>query len=59
VDALLAKHGLRLVAQTADTGVEILTVVDGCTGRAPARIPDAVVRQLGAWVNAEAASAVA
>jgi hypothetical protein len=59
VDALLARHGLRLVAQTGDTGVEVLTLVDGRTGRAPERIPDEVVRQLGAWVDAETASAVA
>ncbi len=59
VDALLARHGLQLIARTRATGDQVLTLVDGRTGRAPEQIPDEVVRQLGAWIDAAAGSAVA
>jgi hypothetical protein len=59
VDALLARHGLRLTAHPRESGGEVLRLVDDRTGRAPEQIPDEVVRQLGAWVDTEAGAAVA
>jgi hypothetical protein len=59
VDALLASHGLRLVSDSRETGVAVLTLVDGRTGRPPVQIPDAVARQLRVWLDTELGSAVA
>jgi hypothetical protein len=59
VDALLASHGLRLVSRSRETGATVLTLVNGRSGLPPAQVPDAVVRQLRAWLDTDLGSAVA
>lgn len=59
VDALLASHGLRLVSECRETGATVLTLVDGRSGQPPAQVPEAVARQLRAWLDTELGSAVA
>jgi hypothetical protein len=60
VESLLAAHDLVLAAspRSADQP-PALRVVDRRTGEPPARIPEAVGRQLAAWVAARGAAAVA
>lgn len=59
VEALLASHGLRLIPQVRETGAMALLLVDGRTGRPPLRVPEAIARQLRAWLDTGVGSAVA
>ena len=60
LDALFAAHGLALAPAPASAGPgPVLRVIDSRTGRPPARLPEAVERQLAVWVDGRDDSAVA